>query len=124
MTNENNKSIIENYEEFKSVIDLIIKDFEKFNIKNTKVAGVRVKSNLLICRKLGEVIENQIMEKVRNIPSKHRSDFTLSVLPEVLNTSVMSIENEVAKETPVEVKVRNPRRANKQKCLTLPTATV
>ena len=113
MSNENNKSIIENYEEFKSVIDLIIKDFEKFNIKNTKVAGVRVKSNLLICRKLSEVIENQIMEKVRNIPSKHRSDFTLDisgVLPKE-----MSIQNELATETPVEVKVRKPRRANKPK---------
>lgn len=107
----NDKTITENYEEFKSIIDLIIKDFEKFNIKNTKIAGVRVKSNLLICRKISETIENQIMEKVKSIPSKHRSDFNLDISG--LSPPEISIQNE---ENKVEVvKVRKPRRANKPK---------
>ena len=105
----NEKTIIENYEEFKSVIDLIVKDFEKFNIKNTKVAGVRVKSNLLICRK---VIENQIMEKIRNIPSKHRADFNPTALDVDVEVNTYDEKTE-ASITPV--KTRKPRRANKPK---------
>jgi hypothetical protein len=96
------KTIKENYGEFKSVIDLIVKDFEKFNIKNTKVAGVRVKSNLAVCRNLSEIIENQIMEQIRAIPSKHRADI-------VADTPVSPPEEE--KKEP-EKKVRKPRKAN------------
>lgn len=109
------KTIIENYEEFKSVIDLIVKDFEKFNIKNTKVAGVRVKSNLLICRKLSEVIENQIMEKIRNIPSKHRADFNPTALDVDVEVNTYDEKTEVSIAPVKTRKPRKPRRANKPK---------
>lgn len=106
----NDKTIIENYELFKSTVDLINKDFEKFKIKDTKAAGIRVKSNILECVKLCNILENQIIDKVKSIPSKHRSDFTLDISG--LLPPEMSIQNE---ENKVEVKVRKPRRANKPK---------
>lgn len=108
-------SINENYEKLKSTYELITKDFEKFLLKDTKAAGVRVKSNILECVKLCNTLEGQIMEKVKNIPSKHRSDLCSEVEKTELSISHKLTEAEaedVDIEKPSLKKSRKPRRAN------------
>ena len=65
-------SIDENYKDLKALIECLNLDYDKFKLKKVKVAGQRVRNNLLDTKKLCDKIRKQILEQIRDIPVKHR----------------------------------------------------
>ena len=72
MTENKVKSMNENYESLKSIIEALKIDYDKFNNKKVKIAGSRVRNNLLNCKKLCDILRNQILTEIKDLPVKHR----------------------------------------------------
>lgn len=129
------KTMGENYETLKATTDAMTSDFEKFNAKKIKVAGQRVRSDLLNCKKLCDKLRKQILADIKALPIKHRkgtveeegkdyvnpptppesseddkADSTADEIPEPLE-----LKRETTEAPVKEKKVRKPRRANKKK---------
>ena len=98
------KTMSENYETLKATAEAMTSDFEKFNSKKIKAAGQRVRSHLLIIKKLCDTLRKQIIADINDIPIKHR-----------IEDEVFETAPEVAPVVEPVVKVRKPRRANKKK---------
>ena len=62
----------QNYDKLKSCIDALSQDFDKFQSKNVKASGQRVRANLLDCKKLCDILRKQILVEIKSIPVKHR----------------------------------------------------
>ena len=105
-------SIDENYENLKAVILALGQDYEKFKSKKVKVAGARVRNNLLNTKKLCDTLRKQVLVQIKELPIKHRGSG--DDVDDPPNTP--SEEDEVAGELePVIVKATRKRRANKVK---------
>lgn len=72
MTENKVKSMNENYESLKSIIEALKIDYDKFNNKKVKIAGSRLRNNLLNCKKLCDILRNQILIEIKDLPVKHR----------------------------------------------------
>ena len=66
------KTIDDNYDNLKAVILALDQDYEKFKTKKVKVVGVRVRNNLLNCKKLCDTLRTQVLSQIKEIPIKHR----------------------------------------------------
>lgn len=118
-------TIDENYENLKAVILALGQDYEKFKSKKVKVAGARVRNNLLNTKKLCDTLRKQVLAQIKELPIKHRGSGddvddppnTPSEEDEVEDTPPSEREMmEVAGELePVIVKATRKRRANKVK---------
>ena len=125
------KTISENHKELQSIFDALNQDFQKFNLKKVKIAGARVRNNLLNCKKLCDKLRKQIQNEVRALPTKHRIiDTTTKVEekpievkeieenPNVLQSKISfdipeSFINKTFKDE--KPKVKRTRKANKLK---------
>jgi hypothetical protein len=67
------KTISENYINIKAVIVALDQDYEKFEKKKVKVAGARVRNNLLNIKKLCDILRKQVLAQIKELPIKHRS---------------------------------------------------
>ena len=66
-------SLEQNYEDFKSVVQMINNDYEKFHIKKVKVSGQRCRNNLLTCKKLCDSLRKDILKEMKEMPVKSRN---------------------------------------------------
>jgi len=109
------KTMEENNKELVSTVEALNQDFQKFSQKKVKIAGARVRNNLLHCKKLCDKLRKQIQTEVKSIPTKHRIKGDVEV-EEVKEEK----PEEVKEEKPEEVKEEKPKRtrkANKPKTL-------
>ena len=87
-------TIDDNYDNLKAVIMALTQDYEKFKTKKVKVAGARVRNNLLNCKKICDTMRKQVLEQIKELPVKHRqpkstdeNEITPPVLAEELPTA-------------------------------------
>lgn len=73
-TQENHDDFKTTYDTLKATVEALNLDYEKFNEKRVKVAGARVRNNLLNCRKLCDKLRKHVLEDIRAIPTKHRKE--------------------------------------------------
>ena len=66
------KTIDENYSQLKCITEALNVDYEKFKCKKVKVAGARVRNNLLNCKKLCDVLRKQVLNDINKLPINHR----------------------------------------------------
>ena len=66
-------SLEQNYEDFKSVVQMINNDYEKFHIKKVKVSGQRCRNNLLTCKKLCDSLRKNVLDEMKEMPVKSRN---------------------------------------------------
>lgn len=66
-------SLEQNYQDFKSVVQMINNDYEKFHIKKVKVSGQRCRNNLLTCKKLCDSLRKDILQNMKEMPVKSRN---------------------------------------------------
>jgi hypothetical protein len=102
------KTIDDNYNNLKAVIMSLTQDYEKFKTKKVKVAGARVRNNLLNCKKICDIMRKQVLEQIKELPIKHR---TTEKLPVEVEVEVEVVEK-VDEELPTIVKIKRKRRAN------------
>ena len=111
----------ENYENLKAVITALTQDYEKFKTKKVKAAGQRVRASLLNTKKLCDIIRKQVMEEIRAIPIKHRSEDVKEIIEEGANgtneeAKPLEVVEEVKEVEEEEEKPKKRRRkANKPK---------
>jgi hypothetical protein len=102
------KTISENYINIKAVIVALEQDYEKFENKKVKVAGARVRNNLLNIKKLCDILRKQVLSQIKELPIKHRtksSDDEDSKSDEDSSSSSLSSTNgEIKEETKEETK--------------------
>ena len=72
MADHKAKSLDENYEGLKAMIRACDADYEKFKTKKVKVSANRVRANMLNCKKMCDVIRSQLLEQLRQCPTKQR----------------------------------------------------
>ena len=116
-------SIDENYENLKAVILALGQDYEKFKSKKVKVAGARVRNNLLNTKKLCDTLRKQVLAQIKELPIKHRGSGdevddmpnTPSEEDEVEDTPPSELMEVAGELEPVIVKTTRKRRANKVK---------
>jgi chromatin remodeling complex protein RSC6 len=111
------KTIDDNYDNLKAVILALDQDYEKFKTKKVKVAGARVRNNLLNCKKLCDTLRKQVLAQIKEIPIKHRSSKSSDDEEEekVENPSEREIMEVAGELEPVITKPKRKRRANKVK---------
>lgn len=114
------KSMTENYEALKAIIEALNQDFEKFNEKKVKAAGARVRNNLLNCKKLCDKLRKQVLADIKALPIKHRkgTDEEGKDYEKIETDTPLDEENKETsehKQENKEKKPRKPRRANKKK---------
>lgn len=119
------KTIKENYDNLKACMEGLGLDFEKFNNKKIKASGQRVRNNLLNSKKLCDIIRKQIMEEIREIPIKHRTnkDGKPVVNQEEGEAPKLTPTPKPEPEEPPKKKERKPRQANKPKKSKTPAPT-
>lgn len=61
-----------NYEMLQSMIASLAIDFKKFSEKKIKVAGCRVRGQLLDIKKLADVMRKEVLAEVKSMPVKTR----------------------------------------------------
>ena len=121
ITMEQVKTIDDNYNNLKAVIMALTQDYEKFKTKKVKVAGARVRNNLLNCKKICDTMRKQVLEQIKELPIKHRqskSSDDEDEIPVVEPETPVVAEELVEPETPVveePTKIKRKRRANKVK---------
>ena len=121
------KSISENYTNIKAVIVALDQDYEKFEKKKVKVAGARVRNNLLNIKKLCDILRKQVLVQIKDLPIKHRpsssDDEEKEEKKEEKKEEMPPTEREMMEEagelkpkiTKITKKERKPRKANKKK---------
>jgi len=105
------KTIDDNYNNLKAVIMSLTQDYEKFKTKKVKVAGARVRNNLLNCKKICDTMRKQVLEQIKELPIKHRQSKSSD---DETETPVVEPETPVVEELP-PTKIKRKRRANKVK---------
>jgi|TARA_R110000823_G_scaffold177628_1_gene310188 hypothetical protein len=112
------KTIDDNYNNLKAVIMALTQDYEKFKTKKVKVAGARVRNNLLNCKKICDIMRKQVLEQIKELPIKHRTKdeklpVEVEVEPETLVVEELPPPTvKVDEELPTIVKIKRKRRAN------------
>ena len=108
------KSINEYHKELQETIQALNQDFIKFNQKKFKIAGARVRNNLLNCKKLCDKLRRQIQNEVKALPTKHRikgdsedDEVKTDEVKEVKEVEEVKEEKEEKKE-----KTKRVRKAN------------
>ena len=66
------KNLSENYKALKATVEACDADYEKFTSKKVKVSANRVRANMLNCKKLCDVIRKQLLDELRECPTKPR----------------------------------------------------
>lgn len=117
---EDEKTMLFNYELIKSIVSAIDQDFEKFNSKKIKIAGSRIRNNLLNCKKLCDKLRKQILNNIKELPIKHRNlgeKNILEITPEAVIEPIIEpiIEPVIEPEIEPIKKQRKPRKANIKK---------
>jgi hypothetical protein len=97
------KTIDDNYNNLKAVIMALTQDYEKFKTKKVKVAGARVRNNLLNCKKICDIMRKQV-RTTEKLPVE------VEVEVEVVEPETLVVEPE--KVLPTIVKIKRKRRAN------------
>jgi hypothetical protein len=127
--NKNEDSMSDNFKKLKATVEALEFDFSKFYDKRVKVAGSRCRNNLMNCKKLCDTLRKQILEDIKDLPTKHRIEE--SEAPPMLELkreeTLSNLElTEPLKTNPIELldevkikKQRKPRRANKVKTETV-----
>ena len=110
-------------------------DYEKFDKKKVKVAGARVRNNLLNIKKLCDILRKQVLVQIKDLPIKHRPSSSDDEEKEEKKEETKDDEKEEKKEemppteremmeeagelkpkiTKITKKERKPRKANKKK---------
>lgn len=114
LTTEVEKTMEENHKELQAIVEALNQDFLKFNHKKVKIAGARVRNNLLNCKKLCDKLRRQIQSEVKILPTRHRIKGDSS--DEETKSEEPKVEEVKVEEPKVEeVKVKRTRKANKPK---------
>ena len=111
--NSDDKTMEENHKELQAIVEALNQDFLKFNHKKVKIAGARVRNNLLNCKKLCDKLRRQIQSEVKILPTRHRIKGDSS--DEETKSEEPKVEEPKVEEPKVEVKekVKRTRKANK-----------
>lgn len=96
-------TISENYEALVAICKSLSIDFEKFHDKSIKSAGLRVRNNLLNCRKLCNSLRKQVLNDLKALPIKHRTPKTEGVSPKGSTFQTAEPEPEDTTQTVEEV---------------------
>lgn len=91
----------QNYDTLKAVIESLSQDFDKFESKKVKIAGQRVRNNLLNAKKLCDKMRKQIITEMKELPTKHREDYDVpppSPEDTPVDTPVESLDSDEGKE--------------------------
>lgn len=65
-------SVQQNYEKLNGIVSALSGDLDKFNAKRNKSAGQRVRSGLLNCKKVCDLMRKQLNEDIKSIPVASR----------------------------------------------------
>lgn len=124
-TQENHDDFKTTYDTLKATVEALNLDYEKFNEKRVKVAGARVRNNLLNCRKLCDKLRKHVLADIRAIPTKHRKECEDELIEIPKSLEQLDLEElesdkeliEIPKQLePLEgVKIKKARKSRKTK---------
>ena len=64
----------DDYETLRSTIEALTMDYDKFREQKIKACGLRVRNNLLNCKKLCDKIRKQVLLDMKAVPVKARKE--------------------------------------------------